>query len=277
VTTNQAKSLIFGFQEEWQDFGKRNVLFIERFPKLENTMKVAFNRDAQLSEPLDKFILMYGRVCVEDFLEVLLCSGNGCGHAAQKLLRGLYERAVTLRYLREQPADIDNFLDYFHVSQRKLMIACENTMGEGTFSLDQIAEIEKSFQAVKDRFMVTDCAKCDTERLNHTWSKLDFVSMANKTALGKIIVPGYFLPLRQAHATVTSMLSRMAVGESGGISFVDEAQRKEADKALRVAHNIFLDVLRVQDEHFAVPGLKELNEMCLQDFVDIWQGNTPTS
>jgi hypothetical protein len=263
--------LIFGFREEWQDFGKRNAIFLERFPPLENAMKLAFHRDAQLSEPIDKFVLMFGRVCVEDFLEVLLCCGNGNGQAAQKLLRGLYERAVTLRYLREHPSEIDDFLDFYHVSQRKLMIACKNTMGEEVFPPEMAADIENEYEKVKDKYIVTDCKKCGTTRLNHTWSKLDFVAMANKTALGKLIVPGYFLPLRQAHATVASMVSRMAVGRNDGIAFVDAAQRKEADNALRVSHNILLDVLRVQDEHFVVPGLEELNETCLQDFVDIWQ------
>ena len=52
---------------------------------------------------------------------------------------------------------------------------------------------------------------------------------------------------------------------------MDRAQREEADQALRMAHNVLLDVLRVQDEHFSVAGLKEQNELCLQDFVDIWQ------
>lgn len=274
---NDTKSrLIFGFQEEWRDFEKRNVLFLERFPQLEKTIRIAFNRDAQYSEPIDKFVMLYGRVCVEDFNEILLCCGNGAGHAGQKLLRGLYERAVTLRYLHEHPEEIEDFFDYHHVSQRKLKIACENTMGEDTFSPEQAAEIEREFEQVKDKFMVTDCAKCGTKRLNHTWSKLDIVTMANKTSLGKLNALGYIIPLRQAHATVASMLSRMAATANDGISFVDAAQRKEADNALRVTHNIFLDVLRVQDEHFAVPGLKELNEICLQDFVDIWQ-KRPTS
>lgn len=270
-SANENPRLVFGFQEEWHDFQKRNTLFLERFPRLEKAIALAFTRDVQLGEPIDKFVLMFGRVCYEDFAEILLCCGNGNGQAAQKLLRGLYERAVTLRYLREHPTEIDDFLDFFHVTQRKLMIACNNTMGDQTFPRETVDDIEKSYQQVKDRFMVADCKTCGTKRLNHTWSKLDFVAMANKTSLGKLIVPGYFVPLRQAHATVTSMLSRMAVDQNDCISFLDTAQRKEADNALRVSHNIFLDVLRVQDEHFAVPCLKEQNEACLQDFVDIWQ------
>jgi hypothetical protein len=164
------KTVTFGFEEEWQDFERRNRAFLEKFPGLEKTLRIAFNRDTKLSEPIDKFVLMFGRVCVEDFFEILLCCGNGNGQAAQKLLRGLYERAVTLRYLREHPEEIEDFLDFYHVTQR-----------------------------------------------------------------------------------------------------LDRAQRKEADQALRVAHNVLLDVLRVQDEHFSVPGLKEQNEVCLQEFVDIWQ------
>ena len=45
--------LIFGFQEEWRDFEKRNALFLERFPRLEQAIKTAFDRNAQLSEPID--------------------------------------------------------------------------------------------------------------------------------------------------------------------------------------------------------------------------------
>jgi hypothetical protein len=60
-------------------------------------METAFNRNMPLEEPIDKFLLMFGRDCVEDFSEILFCCGNAYGHAAQKLLRGLYERAVTMR------------------------------------------------------------------------------------------------------------------------------------------------------------------------------------
>jgi hypothetical protein len=268
---NQRGRRIFGFQEEWRDFEKRNAVFLERFLHLEQALSLAFVRKANLSEPIDKVIFIYGRVCLEDVFEILLCCGNGNGHAAQKLLRGLYERVVTLRYLHEHPAEVENFLDFYWVAQRKLMIACAGTMGKDMFTRDMIAEIENGYQAVKDKFMVTDCKTCGTKRPSHSWSKLDFAAMARMTSLGKLIALGYYIPLREAHATVASMLSRVEASENDGISFIHTAQRKPADNALRVSHNIFLDVLRVQDEHFAVPGLKEQNELCLQDFMDIWQ------
>lgn len=267
---------VFGFQEEWRNFEKRNALFLERFPRLEEAFKFAF-ADTQLSEPIDKIVFMFGRVCVEDFFELLLCCANGNGQAAQKLLRGLYERVVTLEYLHNNPAELEDFLDFHLVSQRKLKIACEATMGKDMFSPEMAADIEQRYQEVKDKFMITACETCGTKRPNHTWSKLDFVAMANTTSLGKLIVPGYYLPLRQAHATVASMLSRMVATNDDGISFEQTAQRKPADNALRVSHNIVLNVLRVENEHFKIQGLKEQYDLCLQDFVDIWQGRSVSS
>jgi hypothetical protein len=144
-------------------------------------------------------------------------------------------------------------------------------MGKNTFSPDMAADIEQRYQAVKDKFMITACEKCGTKRPNHTWNKLDFVAMANKTSLGRLIVLGYYLPLRQAHATVASMFSRMVATDNDGIAFEQTAQRKPADDALRVSHNIVLNVLRVENEHFKTEGLKERYDHCLQDFVDVWQ------
>jgi uncharacterized protein DUF5677 len=273
---NQGPSRTFGFPEEWRDFEKRNALFFERFPRLQESMEHTFGL-LQLSEPIDKFVFMYGRVCLEDFYEILLCSANGHGQAAQKLLRGLYERVVTLEYLHEHPAELADFYDFHRLSQRKLKIACENTMGKDTFTEEMASDIEAEFEAIKDRFMVTDCAACGTKKLNHTWSKLDFVAMANKTSLGKLIVLGYYLPLRQAHATVASMFSRLVATDDGGLTFEQTAQRHPADNALRVAHNVILNVMRVENERFQIAGLAERYATCLQDFVDIWQGRSVES
>jgi hypothetical protein len=272
--TNQLNKpeLFFGFREEWQDFHKRHLRFLERFPHLKDALDTAFIRTAHLAEPIDRFIFLYGRLCSEDFFEVLLLSGNGYGQAAQKVVRGLYERAVTLRYLHDNPGALEDFWDFHHISQYKLMLSIKETMGDDVFPDNISGDVEQKYKDLKERFMVTDCKKCGTKRLNHTWSKLDFVAMAKKTgALGQLIVPGYYIPLRQAHSTVASMLSRLEESETGGISFDPSAQRDAADDALMTAHNVLLGVLEVQDEHFKLPGLHEKIQTCLQDFLDIYR------
>lgn len=269
TTDEKTEQLVFGFPTEWKDFHSRNALFLERFPHLKAALDTAFLRTAHFSEPIDKFLFMYGRLCCEDFFEILLCCGNGYGQAATKLVRGLYERGVTLLYLQDHPEFIDDFLDFHHISQRKLLFSINETMGEGTLSREMADKVEAQYQEVKEKFMVTDCAKCKTKRLNHTWNKLDFVAMAKKTPLGQLIVPGYYLPLRQAHSTMGSLLSRLEETDAGGIGFDPSAQRDAADDALTVSYNIMLAVLNVQVDRFNIPNLKELVEVCGQDLMDI--------
>jgi hypothetical protein len=270
-----AERLVIGYEKEWRDFEKRHALFLERFPRLLTAIETAFLRTAHFSEAIDKFVFMYGRLCCEDFAEVLLCCGNGYGQAAMKLVRGLYERAVTLLYLQDHPEDVEDFLDYHHVSQRKLLVAIRETMGANVIPQAIADDVEQNYEAVKDRFTVPDCKVCGTTRLNHTWhKKLDLVSMAKKTTLGQLIVPGYFLPMRQAHSTVASLLSRLEETESGGVGFLPTAQRDSADEALLTAHNIILQVLGVQVERFKVANLKEQLETCMQDLLDILQDRT---
>ena len=240
-------------------------------------MNIAFSRTLLTGEPIERFAFGYGRFCCEDFWEVILLSTNGYGVGATKLLRTLYERAVTLHYLNDHPDELNDFYYYSFVAEHKLLKPILDTFGAQAFANTCVseAEVEQRFQGVKDHFKVTDCKKCGTQKLNHTWSKLDFISMAKRTGtLGSLVVPAYYGPLTHAHSSFGALASRLTMSPGGGVSFVPTAQHKEADIALVTAHNIMLHVLGIQSSRFAVPGLREKLEVCFQDFQDIWKKET---
>jgi hypothetical protein len=266
--------IIAGVPKEREDFEQRNRLFLERYSNLLEALNIAFIRTFTQSEPIDKFVFGYGRLCCEDFSEVLLMSANGYGVGATKLLRTLYEHAVTLYYLSEHPDELNNFWDYSYVTEHKLLKPIRETFGSQAFENTSIreTEIEERFSSVKERFMITDCKKCGSKRLNHTWNKLDFVAMAKQAgSLGALIVPGYYGPLTQAHSHFASLASRLTILENGGISFVPDAQRKVSDTALITAHNVILQVLEVQNKQFKIQVLQEKLRVCRQDFIEIWK------
>lgn len=266
---NAEPQLVFGIPDEWQYFRKTHSMFLDRFFHLKAALDEAFLRTGKTTEPIDRFVFFYGRLCCEDFFEVLLCCGNGYGAAALKLVRSLYERAITLRYLHDHPEFLPDFMDFHHVSQHKLLVAIKQTFGEDAIPEEMATRLEQKFDEVKGRFMVTGCTECGAKRLNHTWNRLDFVAMAKETgSVGRLIVPGYYMPMKHAHATLSSILLRLEEVD-GGVSFVPTSQHPYADQALTTAHNIILEVLRVQEEHFKSPGLKEKIEICKQDFLDI--------
>ena len=160
----------------------------------------------------------------------------------------------------------------------KLLTAVQETMGGDLVSTEVAAEVKARYDEVKDDFKVSVCKDCGTERTNHTWSKLNFVAMAKKTgSLGNIVVPAYYIPLKHAHATPGAMYSRLEHMEGGGLTFDASAQRGYADDAFIAAHNIILQVLGVQGDHFTIPGLSDQIRICLQDFMEIHRQGEPAA
>jgi hypothetical protein len=264
---------VAGIPTEWADFESRHKTFLERQPNLSEAMNIAFIRTLRSGEPIERFVFGYGRLCCEDFWEVLLLATNGYGVGATKLLRTLYEHAVTVHYLNEHPDELNDFYDFSYVTEHKLLKPILETFGARAFANTNVneAEVEQRFQRVKDHFKITDCKKCGTQKLNHTWNKLDFISMARQTgSLGSLVVPAYYGPLTHAHSSFGALASRLSMLAGGGVTFVPTAQHKEADIALMTAHNIILRVVEIQNARFALPGLGEKLQICFQDFLDIW-------
>lgn len=269
MSDEQSFVLSFGYPEEGTKFQQRHPLWAERFVNLTRAIEMAFTRVQMMSGP-DKFIYLFGRMCAEDFMEILLVCGHGYGVAGMKLLRSMYEHAVTLRYLHDHPDEIRAFMDYDHVQQYKLMKRILQTFGKDMISPDVVASVEGKYAEVKEDFMITDCDECGTKRLNHTWNKLDFVSMAKKTgAIGTLIVGGYFLPLRHAHSTFAGLKERLEIVDDR-MGFQPESQPKMADRALSMAHNCILNVLEVQNERFKIDGLAEELQTCFKDYLEVW-------
>lgn len=83
----------FGLPKEWKHFKERHSVFLDRIPNLFSAIRIAFDRTGETSEPLDRAIFFSGRLCAEEFSEILLLCGNGYGVAALRLVRSMYEHS----------------------------------------------------------------------------------------------------------------------------------------------------------------------------------------
>jgi hypothetical protein len=267
---------IYGFPDECRKFEQRHPLWQEIMSNLEHALNIAFTRVQVMDGPEDKFVYFFGRVCLEDFMEILLVCYHGYGVAASKLVRSMYEHTVTLRYLHEHPAEVDTFIDYYLVQNDKLISRLIETFGETILPAEVIAEARRKAAEVKEDFMIPVCEHPGAKmRLNHTWNRLDFVAMAKKTGdLGKLIIPGYYMPLRHAHATFAGLTERLEIVD-GHMSLKPEAQPDMADRSLITAHNCILNALEVQKERFKIEGLDEAMQICYRDFVRVWSPDSP--
>lgn len=261
----------FGFPEEWQSFQKRHIELADKLKALFETLTKVFIGEMKSEEPADKVIFYLGRLAVEDFMEILLLCGNGYGIGGMKLLRGLYERAVTLGYIEKNSNKAEDFLDYHYVHLGKLFNHARRIFGNGMgLSSEQISEIQSNYDAMKDKYKDILCTKCNSTKIRFSWSELDILSMAREVGLDKLYLQYYYEPLLQAHATVSSLIYRLKMKGDDGLTFHEGAQHEKADLTLIGAHNLILYIINIVNDYFKM-GLDDEIEECFSDFLLVWK------
>ena len=249
--------IIAGFsnQDELRHFDESHRTFIEKVGPLFDTFNKIFDRKVKGDEPTaSKVIFHLGMLCVEDFKEILLLCSNGYGIGGLKILRGLYEKAVTADYLSAYPEQAEIFLDYFWVHLRKTINHQKKAYKGHILTPEEVAEIEAEYNKVKDKFQETLCKVCGTTKPQMSWTKLSTEAMAEaaNSPLRTSYYECYFLPTLQTHTTVPAIFERLKPHGEHDTYFYNKPQRDEATRVLRDAHLLMLAVLHRQNDHFSL-------------------------
>jgi Family of unknown function (DUF5677) len=259
---------IFGVPSEWQRFVKEYHVVAQKLGPLHETITKVFIRQWISQTNADSTIFFLGRLCAEDFSEILLMCGNGYGFGAMRLLRSMYERAVTMAYLVKNPSEVDDFLDYFLVTQRKVLNRLINLQGEAEvekmLGRKMMEEVENDFQKVKSRFI-------NGKKLQMSWTNKkmeDLVKVAGKEYM-EMYLECYTLPLLQAHPSASSILNRLE-DNSGTISFDLESNSRTKILPLIMAHNLVVRDIDLQNKYFKL-GLDAEIEERAKDFLECWK------
>ena len=261
----------FGLRDEWEAFLKRHVRFVEKQQFLTETFHKIFIRDVETSKPADRVVFALGRLSVEDFMEILLLCGNGYGVGGMKLLRGLYEKAVTLGYVAKYPDKAEQFLEYHYVHQGKHFNHAKKVFAmDELLSPSQIEQIESAYKETRQKYQEVLCKKCGTTRTRLSWSELDLLSMAREAGLDKLYLQCYYDPTLQAHTTFSSLASRLRLKENGQVTFDEGAQHEKADVALKGAHHVILYVLDTENSYFRMALENEIQKR-FADFMYVWK------
>ena len=267
----------FGNREEWVRFNLNFPVFVEKHAALEALRDKMFVRKIHPKHPADHIIYGLGRVCVEDFEQILNLCGNGFGIGGMQILRGMYERQVTAAYLSKYPQEVVNFVDYHHVHAHKALnhlrdvYRGDNDALNGVVSEADRDRIEKYFDAVKQKFTEVTCGTCRKTRTMFSWSTHHTGVLAGKAGLGldKLYYYLYYRPTLLSHSTFTSVDARVVFKEDDSFSFESDGQRAYVREALLSAHNLLLNVFDVQNKHFNL-GLDTDVQGCLRDYLECW-------
>ena len=217
-----------------------------------------------------------GETCRQDFFEIVFLGVNGHGIGAQKLLRGLYERAVALEYIRTHPKKAEKFVRYAAVQEFKIARKTMAVVAQEQFDI-AVAEVGTSFEKIKalydtiaPEFQITKCSKCKTKETAFSWD-IDIASMVNTIGepYTNLYLSCYSIPTLHIHATLASASSRESIEETR-----EERKIHDAEFSLIMATLTFLSVIRSQNKIFSLALDDEIQE-CYREVSEVWQ-NRPS-
>jgi hypothetical protein len=265
----QITNITIGSKEKHDAFVIRHEEFFNRFPNLLAAEEAALGRTLNANPGLDPILFYLGTRCKEDFTAITLLAAHGLGLSATSLIRGMYERVVTAVYLHNNPKDWQLFADFDVIQKRRAALAIKETIGIDPHHTKRLEDLEAEYALLKTKYEVSVCKTCDTTRVGPSWHKLDFVTMAKSLPyLRELLVPGYYVPLSQAHSTLRSVASQ--IEERGdGITFRTD-YTEECDRAFKLAHQLLLHILQLQADHFKIPEIDARVTTALHDYTAIW-------
>ena len=176
-----------GTEQQWQRINSRvpgAIDVVNRYSELTGDLAGA---SVLLRSLADEIIFGLSRVCVEESQEILLLAANEYPSGASKLLRGLYERTVTLLYLQKHPEKAERFQHYAAIQEHRLVSAARKLFSDeridAAWKEVTVAAVDASYAKFKGEFQKTKCKKCKTTELMHSWD-LDIGSMADRVGEG---------------------------------------------------------------------------------------------
>jgi hypothetical protein len=256
-----AKTFEFGETTQSEAFWDRRPKFLQGFERLVALTNKCFVRISQSPiTPADQICFNLGETCRQDFLEIVFLTVNGHGVAAQKLLRGLYERAVTMAYIMKHPEKGERFrkfaeIQHWRTVEKALSIMSEEELDKGIAPFT-VAEIRASYEKVKPEF----------PGRAFSWD-IGFASMVREVGgpFPPYYIPAYTNPTLHIHATLAS-LSESSAGDGQR----EERNRRDCDGTLVIATYLFLGVIRFQDDFFSL-NLRAEIEACEADTNEVWE------
>src|ERR1700733_6142269 len=204
-----------GNETEQKEFIRASPARMSAIENLYASAKQVFLRTLTSNVPADRVGFYLGRICVEEFSEILLLAGNGHGIGALKILRGMYERAVTAAYILANPDQADAFLEYDKVNKHKAYMHAKKLCDHGPrLAPETIKRIQEEFEAVKPMFL-------NGTRVRGSWTTLDTASLAQKAGPGYevLYLDAFYKPTLEIHTTAASVFGRLELNEKAIMSF----------------------------------------------------------
>ncbi len=240
-------------------FFDRNPKFYPAFETLMTLGNRCFGRASGARNHAEDVCFSLGHTCREDYIEVLFMASSGYGIGALKLLRGLYERAVTLAYIAKHPDQVERYINFTPIQELRalkaaLTIVTEKEFDETIGATTTAAQIREAHERIRPEFRGRQLS----------WLPLHEIVKDVGGPYAHHYPGSYTIPNFKVHATLASAFD--------GTPEDVRAERnvQNADFALLSATALFLLVIREQNTMFHL-GLDAEIDRCDAAMLEAWK------
>jgi hypothetical protein len=257
MSTSSAKQ--FDQKPEWKEFLAQSPEFTEAYLK-------AFNLIASLcvqttpKEPDDAGLVLLTLLTssLPDFDDVMTLCSKDAHWGALKLLRCLYEKIVTMKYIAENPIEADAFLDFDAIDWHNILPAIHKQYGFQMSDQSQ-RNLDERYVKAKVRFKQESCSECGL-RKRTTWTHLSMQDMAKRVKLDYLFLETYLMASKYIHATYFG--ARSQAGD----------RMTPMYNIIKASHSLALEAILTHQRYFhGKPiGAEEIASV-VQEFFQVWK------
>lgn len=170
---------VFGAPEFAKEINSAFPKAFEVFPRVQAALNDLTSRSCEKPEVVQRVILNLGLLAGVSMVELVTLAGNGLGQGAMKICRTLMETAVNAEYLRLNPTELDDYLQWSWVEKNKDLNYVKEVLPRllPEIPKEDVDKIETQFRAVRARF---EKANGD---IRSSWCKLNLAERSEKVGL----------------------------------------------------------------------------------------------
>lgn len=208
-------------------------------------------------EHLVGHLLMTGIVMsLADVDDIMTLSHKDSHSGAQKLLRGLYERVVTLKYIVANPGEATRFMDFDAIDLSKVMAEIQALAGLQMNPTSR-ANLDAAVVSAKKSYKQRRCETCKQER-PLSWTTLNSKDMADRVGLGHLYLRGFLIPSKLIHPTYWSVRDF-------------DASNGPIYNTLNSMHELLVHLVLMHRHHFVKRyRVTPMVNRAINDFLGIW-------
>jgi len=259
-----------GHPEFWDVGYETAPGFFEAVRTLEPILNEIFG--AGPSEPLAKVCRHIAKTVCNSIGALIVLACNGYGNDAMKIARSMFEGAVTVGYLKKHPGELQDYMDFVWISNRKLIGFLEDHAPQLVKNIphETLLESEKQYQSVVCRF-TNSAGKVRTH-----WCRQPFRQMVADVGLADWYLSFYHLASAMHHVDMRGLTSQVERNEDPEVLDADVAPSGAwIEQALIAGH---ISVVFVLEHYVELSGLdkRPLVEKAIHELRTAWAPTPPT-